>query len=316
MKSRNPSPLRYPGGKASLSAVLETIIYANGLQGCTYVEPFAGGAGAGLKLLCEGHVDRIIINDLDRAVYSFWNSVMRRPRELAERIHSVPLTIREWRRQREIYRTPGRRRQIDLGFAAFYLNRCNRSGIIMNGGPIGGIEQDGKWTLEARFNRDALAARVEEIAEYGDRITILCEDATALIGHLDEFARDERLFVYADPPYYVKGRELYLNHYTDDDHMRLAETLRVQSSLTWVLTYDDAPRIRQLYKGMQIARYDLRYSAHLSSAKGGEVLITPPHVIVPPAGKKLLTARTRMARGRRHMSFLRHPKSALNCSAR
>ena len=136
-----PSPLRYPGGKASLSTVLRAIIHANELQGCTYIEPFAGGVGAGIRLLQEGHIGRIIINDYDRAVFCFWNSVLRHNDELVDRICTVPLTVEEWRRQREIYRFPRNRSHLEIGFAAFYLNRCNRSGIIKNAGPIGGIEQ-------------------------------------------------------------------------------------------------------------------------------------------------------------------------------
>ena len=47
----------------------------------------------------------------------------------------------------------------ELGFAAFYLNRTNRSGIL-NAGVIGGKKQDGKWEMDARFNRDNLASRI------------------------------------------------------------------------------------------------------------------------------------------------------------
>ncbi len=288
MIGRNPSPLRYPGGKVSLCEVLKSIIYANGKQGGTYVEPFAGGAGAGLKLLREGHVDSVVINDADRSIYSFWKCVMGRTGELVKRVKAAKLTMPEWRHQRDVYRRPGRRSEIDVGFAAFYLNRCNRSGIIKNGGPIGGIEQKGEWKLDARFNREDLAERIEELASYGDRITVLRRDARDLVGELDRFADVSRCFVYADPPYYVKGRELYLNHFDDDDHMGFAEAIREQAGLSWVATYDDVARIRELYDGDQIMRFNLRYSAHLKSVKGSELLIAPQHVVVPHDAKKAL----------------------------
>ena len=285
---RNLSPLRYPGGKASLAGVIEAILYANRLQGCTYVEPFAGGAGAGLKLLREGHVDRVVINDCDRALYSFWNSVMRRPHELIRRIQSVPLTIPEWKRQRETYRQPKRSSQLDVGFAAFYLNRCNRSGIIMDAGPIGGTAQSGKWRIDARFNREALAQRIEDIAGYGDRVIVLREDALHLIQNLDSYIGKGRRFIYADPPYYMKGSELYYNHYSDEDHQAFAEAIRKQKELSWVMTYDDVPRIRQLYGGLRIKSYNLRYSAHATSTKGGEILISPKNVTIPVAAEDSL----------------------------
>lgn len=280
MIARNPSPLRYPGGKVSLTDVLREIIYNNGLQGCTYVEPFAGGAGAGLKLLREGHVGRVVINDADRAVFCFWNSVMRRTEELIDLVQTTPLTMTEWRRQRDIYRRPGRRSHLEIGFAAFFLNRCNRSGIIKNGGPIGGISQRGKWKLDARFNRDNLVERINDLSNYGDRITVLRQDASELMRNLGDHAPLDDCFVYADPPYYLKGRELYLNHYDDTAHQSFANLMREEADCPWVITYDDVPRIRELYATEQIFPFNLRYSAHQSSTNGNEVLIAPEGVAV------------------------------------
>ena len=289
------SPLRYPGGKGSLTEILKSIIYSNNLQGCTYVEPFAGGAGAGLNLLREGHVDRVIINDFDRAIFCFWNSVMRRTDQLIERIHSVPLTIQEWQRQREIYNFPGRRSHLDIGFAAFYLNRCNRSGIIKKAGPIGGMAQSGKWKIGVRFNREELADRIKKLSEYGDRIIVLREDAATLIRDLNKHSEGEPCFVYADPPYYVKGQELYFSHFRDEDHSALASLIQQQDQLAWVMTYDDVPRIRELYKKMNVRGFKLRYSAHASSEEGGEVLISPKHVNIPPAIATMLAGKARNA---------------------
>lgn len=291
MSARNPSPLRYPGGKVCLADSLREIIYGNNLQGCTYVEPFAGGVGAGLKLLREGHVGRVVINDADRAVFCFWNSVMRHTEELVDLVGSTPLTIREWNKQREIYRKPGRRTHLEIGFAAFYLNRCNRSGIIKNGGPIGGIAQDGKWRIDARFNREELSARIREIGSYGDRITVLRRDACDLISNLEEYGDPEELLIYADPPYYLKGRELYLNHYADADHARFAELIRAQVDTSWVITYDDVPRIRELYQGEQLIRFNLRYSAHHQSTDGNELLIASHGLIVPPTALRRFVRR-------------------------
>ena len=39
------SPLRYPGGKGKLAPFMELMIRKLNLQGGTYIEPFAGGAG-------------------------------------------------------------------------------------------------------------------------------------------------------------------------------------------------------------------------------------------------------------------------------
>ncbi len=135
--SKHYSPLRYPGGKAGLSGYLSTLIKNNNIKDCTYVEPYAGGAGAALTLLFLEKVDCIIINDLDKAIYSFWKSILTHTDKFVDKIKNAKLTIAEWHRQREIYRNK-KSNQLELGFAAFYLNITNRSGII-EGCPIGGI---------------------------------------------------------------------------------------------------------------------------------------------------------------------------------
>lgn len=266
------SPLRYPGGKASLVSVLADLVWENELSNGIYVEPFAGGAGAALGLLQEGRVSRILINDADRKIYCFWHSVKNNPNQMVDRILSVPLTIDEWQRQRDIYRNPGRRSFFSIGFAAFYLNRCNRSGIMVNGGPIGGHHQEGKWKIDARFNREALASRVEEIASYGDRIIVSNLDAIELLKDLKDYCHGQPGLLYADPPYYEKGSQLYWRYYTDKDHKALAEALKYQKCLPWILTYDDAPEIRSIYCDLRRIPFCLNYSAS-KRKKGQELLI-------------------------------------------
>lgn len=73
---RFPSPLRYPGGKGSVTNFIKLVLIENNLLGAEYVEPYAGGASVGLSLLVEGYVDQIHINDLDPAVFAFWNAVL------------------------------------------------------------------------------------------------------------------------------------------------------------------------------------------------------------------------------------------------
>lgn len=99
----NPSPLRYPAGKAPLAGFFETAINALGLTKPTYVEPYAGGAGAGLDLLYRGIVGRIVINDLDRSIYACWDSMLHGTEDFLRRLERTPLTVDEWKRQREIY---------------------------------------------------------------------------------------------------------------------------------------------------------------------------------------------------------------------
>lgn len=115
------SPLRYPGGKATLAGLFEDVFSALNLDLPTYVEPYAGGAGAGIALLREGLIERLVINDIDPAVNAFWNVILGDTDRFIKQISSIPLTVDEWRRQRETYRMGENADKFDLGIAFFYL---------------------------------------------------------------------------------------------------------------------------------------------------------------------------------------------------
>ena len=162
------SPLRYPGGKQILARVLAHLIKVNGREGGVYVEPYAGGAGAALSLLYGEFVRQIIINDKDPSIHAFWDAVLNKTANLSKLVRETPLTVEEWQRQRQIYLASKKHSALRVGFAAFYLNRRNRSGIIGNAGVIGGQKQTGKWKIDARFNREDLVARIQRVAQYRD----------------------------------------------------------------------------------------------------------------------------------------------------
>ena len=227
------------------------------MAGCTYVEPYAGGAGAGLALLVTGQVSSVVINDLDPAVFAFWSTLIDAPDTLIGKIKSVPLTVNEWRAQKEVYASKTTDVEA-LGFATFYLNRTNRSGVL-NGGPIGGLNQTGNYLIDARFNREELADRVRTLALYGDHITVLNSDGRAIVR---DYASRANTFLYADPPYFEKAGSLYMNSFKADDHRALAEDLNLQSAGRWVLTYDDVPQVDELYADRRRRRFTLNYSAH------------------------------------------------------
>ncbi|MDE0432480.1 MAG: hypothetical protein OXH92_00600, partial [Bryobacterales bacterium] len=100
---RYDSPLRYPGGKARFAALLTQIIELNNLSGCSYFEPYAGGAGAALRLLREDVVSEIHLNDVDHRITAFWNVALDEPERFVDAILSVPVGIAEWKRQQRVY---------------------------------------------------------------------------------------------------------------------------------------------------------------------------------------------------------------------
>lgn len=273
------SPLRYPGGKASMAGLLRQIRTLNGLGGRAIAEPFAGGAGASLTLLYLEETHEIYVNDADTAIHDFWWTLVNRAQPFLKLLKATPVCMKEWRRQREIYRSKGRISRLRRGFAAFYLNRCNRSGIIMNGGPIGGVKQKGKWKLDARFNKRELTPRCEKVSEYGDRIHVSSRDGMKFIEGLDP----ESVFFFIDPPYFVKGPTLYLNTLSEEYHRSLATQLKGMKQSAWVLTYDDCAAVRRLYRGWaRIRPFEFHYTAN-KRRRGKEILVVPKWMHLPPA---------------------------------
>ena len=280
---RYVSPLRYPGGKAALADFLARTIQSNDLFGCSYFEPFAGGAGAALRLLLRGVVSEVHLNDLDPRIFAFWKAALDESDRFAETILSVPVNIKEWRRQSAICRRADVTRQFELGFATFYMNRCNRSGVITGAAPIGGYAQDGDWKMDARFYRERLAERIGVLASKRDQIHVTGKDAKEfLVECLPRGGDQERIFVYLDPPYYSKGRRLYMNSYEDNDHQTLAECMETQSALKWVASYDDTEFVRGLYTFCSISDNVLQYSLQ-RKRQARELLIAPTHVRLPEA---------------------------------
>ena len=307
----NHSPLRYPGGKQVLSRVLTRIIELNGASGGTYIEPYAGGAGAALALLFEEHVDRIVINDADYRIYAFWRAALSQTEAFVEGVRTVKLSVAEWRRQRAIYQRGRRESILRLGFATFYLNRCNRSGIIASGGPIGGLNQRGKWKIDARFNRAELAARIRRLAAYRDRIEVRNLDALACLrSTVRSLPGAARPFAYLDPPYFAKAEDLYMDHYAPGDHAAVAEFARKELDVPWVMTYDDVPEIRRLYRRLRLVPLVLDYSAR-DRRQGREMLILKPHLIFPTTWQggiplsSILQPRTIQARLERNRAIRR-----------
>jgi DNA adenine methylase len=281
-----PSPLRYPGGKRKVANFVKLLFLENNFAGGEYVEPYAGGASVALALLFESYASHIHINDIDRSLYAFWHAVLDDTEGLCARIHDTKVSVAEWRRQRavQIASDPD---ELDLAFSTFFMNRCNRSGII-TGGLIGGKHQDGKWKLDARYNKQDLIRRIEKIARFGTRITLTCLDAHDFLGAWS-VPPDTPTFIYLDPPYYVKGEGLYENFYEHAHHVDIASRVR-HLKVPWMVSYDAAPEILNLYSRARSRRYSLSYSA-ADRYSGSEVMFFSKGLIVPdvdtPAGIRM-----------------------------
>jgi len=252
------TPLRYPGGKQKIAPFIAEILQYNNISDINYVEPYAGGAGVAVSLLLNNKVKKIHLNDKSIPIYSFWKTLIKNTEWLCKKILLSSLTIEEWKRQREIFKNTDKHSIEEIGYATFYLNRCNRSGIL-NGGVIGGLDQNGNWKMDARFQKKTLINRIEAIANVGDSIKVTKYDAEKLLANLAESSK--KYFIYCDPPYINKGDKLYLNHYTKEDHKRISKLIKSIKNNHWVVSYDCNDYISDLYKKRKKFIYNLRYNA-------------------------------------------------------
>lgn len=264
----NRSPLRYPGGKAKISSFIAELLYNAGKKD-VYIEPFAGGAGVALDLLLTDKVQNIVINDYDKAIYSFWRAVLNDSDDLIAKIECTPVTIDQWNIQKEIYLSQNSKYSLDLAFATFFLNRTNRSGIL-KAGPIGGKKQDGTYKIDARYNKAELIKRIEAVKKNKKRIKLYNKEIISFIeGVIHKY---DDAFVYFDPPYYNKGPELYRNFFTGEDHSKLAKVIQDSVDCEWIVTYDLTDEITELYENCEKRKFDINYSA-VNGRRKSEILI-------------------------------------------
>ena len=264
------SPLRYPGGKNKLAKFIASICHENGIMD-HYVEPYAGGASVALHLLFNDYVRRITINDWDRSIYAFWHTVLNDNNKLCDKIKKTPITIKNWKIAKETQKNKNTASLFELGFSTFFLNRTNYSGMI-NGGMLGGINQDGENHIDCRFNKKELIRRIREIGKKKSRIRLHNVDAIKLIKRIQRRSRRDGTIYYFDPPYYLKGASLYMNHYKPRDHRILADEIKKIREARWLMTYDNVPQINDIYRSNPSTKYMLYHSARCMH-KGREIMI-------------------------------------------
>lgn len=275
----NPSPLRYPGGKYKLYNYIKNVVEINDCS--TYIEPFCGGAAIACGMLINGNIKRAIINDYDYSIYCFWDSVINNVSELIYKIRKTDINIDEWYLQKDIKNNYNLYSNLDVGFATLFLNRTNHSGIIDKAGPIGGYNQEGKYKIDCRFNKEVLIDKVKKINEHKDQIQLYNMEANDFIDEIILSTR--KSFTFFDPPYYNKGSELYASFYAHEDHKELA--LHIQEKMKnrkWITTYDDDDEIKKMYnfRGVKCREYELNYYLQ-NKRKDTELMFISSDSIIP-----------------------------------
>jgi len=271
------TPLRYPGGKTQLYAYVKEISLCNNLLGQAYIEPFAGGAGLAVKLLLNGDMKRIVINDLDPSIYCFWYSILNSTDKFCHLVYETAVTTHEWLKQKAIYLKQDAANPLELGFATFFLNRTNISGVI-KGGIIGGKKQIGNHKISARFNKENLITKICEIAKHREQIALYNLDAHELLQ--PKYMRKYPMaLINLDPPYVINGAKLYKNSFGENEHRKLSETIS-SCRRKWIVTYDVCPLVAKLYSNYRYAFLDIKYSINRGK-QAQEYIFFSNNLVIP-----------------------------------
>jgi len=263
------SPLRYPGGKFKYLTLFKEIIEKDNKID-TLVEPFCGGAGLGLALLKNNVISKLVINEYDRIIYLFWDSVLNNTSELISLIKNTNLTIDELKKWKKLYTDNEFLKSfedVEIAYGFFIINRASRSGIF-NSGPIGGWKQNGKYLIDARFNKDNLVEKINYIGSKKDSIEIYNYDYQEFFSkYLQENPsiniKHNKLF-YFDPPYYKMGKQLYNKYFKKQQHEELEVFLKNISNYKWILSYDNDPEILKIFANFKRKNTELNQSVYIN----------------------------------------------------
>ena len=289
---RFPSPLRYPGGKGAMTPFLADVFQsqATNMDVEVWVEPFAGGAGAGLSLLARGAVDETWLVERNPALAAFWRHlVSEEGAEMTARVRGgeVP-TLADFYDARALVHdvidadTPVPDDDLrEVAWATLVVNRCSRSGIIGDRkvGPIGGRAQAGRDTVASRW-ADSLADRLALVHGLRSSVRVMEGDGISYVEELAGSGIEEEVLVFADPPYVAEGPRLYSKSFGRGEHERLATALRTLPATPWMVTYDAHPEVLSLYDQECVMEFGIGYSA-AGARCASEYAVCGPMLVLP-----------------------------------
>jgi DNA adenine methylase len=273
---------RYPGGKGKISCHIVRRLDQLLEKNYQYREPFFGGGSIGLQIINNPNIKNIWINDRDIGIAYLWTAVIQHPEELKERILDFKPTVDSFFQFRNELINNHSEDVIDFAFKKLAIQQISYSGLgVKSGGPLGGVKQKSNYKIDCRWSPSYICGKIDFLHRKFKEKTIHRESCTSF--DFVNLIEDEtfRSLLYLDPPYYVKGNELYQYGFSEDDHARLSDVLK-KTKHAWLLSYDDCPQIRELYKWATIETLDVTYnitaqkdkSGKSFSRKKGELIIT------------------------------------------
>jgi len=230
--------LTYPGGK--MKHIDKFMKYLP--QTKVVISPFLGGGSFEFFLASQGYA--VYTSDHNCHLVNFYNCLRKDPHKLASHVSQLfPMTRTKFQKMLDILRQIHNIDKLNYRMASlfFALNKTSFNGIGRN------ISQE---KME-RFNRhkDRLLNRIEKF-QFPPTLHIVYADYKSLL------KKFPHAFAFVDPPYFLKithyglkgGQETF-------NHSELADMLHKRKS-QWMLTYNDVPQVRSLYKTKHIHKLD------------------------------------------------------------
>ena len=246
-------PLPYIGGKNRLAKKIVTLFPEH----TTYVEAFAGGAQVFFR---KEPSEVEVLNDLDGEMVNFYRVCQQHYEELLRYLRFT-LVSRRWH---ELIKATDPATLTDIQRAArhLYLLKNSYAGLIRN------LNYRCNVVQPPGFNPESLPKIIEETHQRLARVQIENLPYEKILARFD---RPETLF-YLDPPYYE--RKLYRFNLEPDDFRKMAKLLAPLKG-KFVLSLNDVPEVRAIFKAFHIREIDLCYTAHhVAGRRYKEVLIT------------------------------------------
>ncbi|MCQ4574336.1 MAG: DNA adenine methylase [Candidatus Brocadiales bacterium] len=241
------SPLRYPGSKNNLVKYIKKVLDFNEFKPDVLVEPFVGGGSVSLNFLLNNWVNKVIIADKDRLIYSFWKVVFNDPKCLIKFIKNVDINVENFCKYKKIA-TSKEASNKKFAEACIFLNRTSFSGILKDStGPIGGKKQNAKYKINCRFNRKLLIEKIKYISHFKNRVIVLPYGWEKTIRYAEKVKQNNKIFFYFDPPFYKKGNRLYRHYFNEKEHLELSKAIKRLKN-KWILSYDKAQEIKKMYR--------------------------------------------------------------------
>ena len=247
----------YIGGKKLLAKAIVPIIEK--IPHNIYCEPFVGMGGIFFrrtqKPKCEA------INDINNELVNMFRMVERFPDYLADMLKFKICSRAEFKRMLDT--PPLLLTELERAVRFLYLQKTAFGGKVRS-------QAFGVDLSRVRFSSKRVIPQIQALHERLAGVYIECLPYQEFIKRYD---RVDTLF-YLDPPYWGSEKEYGKDFFSRADFTELAKLLKVIKG-KFIMSINDVPEIRAIFKGFYIKEVNTRYTVGIQSGKqAAELLIS------------------------------------------